>query len=427
MKKLNTVLIVGLTFALAAGCDFLGSKGDSITDEIFEEGRQDPNLIVEEIGYAALVPFWDGFDRPTDVYVGFDELVYVTDAQGVHVMDTAGRISDTFPLRGAVSVTQDRLLNLYVAARYDTVITAIDPDITWDLPAVYKIANFNKAEPTIVVDVLKHPFRRFDNSRSNTTLERFRLNRNSANNDELVEITSVGVLHDNTLYITRRGPANTGTTPFPDNTVLTFNHELEAGERTGRMRNVGRIFLRPQEPTNFFSGVDISDITTFIGPPQRDNVTTDRGFIITQGNAERDIPFRTLWINAVNTPDGIEYRPNSTLLVQDTTRADSFLYDQNKFKNPTGVAFSADARSHIFVVDAETDSLYLFQSNGVEGVNPPAGSDLEKAVNVSFGGTGNGPREFNNPSGVAYFRQIVYVADTGNNRIARYRLNIDFE
>jgi len=427
MQKLYSVLIVFITLLLIAGCDFLGTKGDSITDEIFEEGRQDPNLIVDELGYAALVPFWDGFDSPTDVYVGFDELVYVTDAEGVHVLDRAGRLYDTFPLRGAVSVTQDRLLNLYVAARYDTVITAIDPDITWDLPAVYKIANFSKSEPTVVVDVLKHPFRRFDSSRSNTTLERFRLNRNSANNDELVEITSVAVLDNNQIYVTRRGPSNASTTPFPDNTVLIMNHETVDGEITGRMQNVGRVNLRAQEPSNFFSGIDISDITSFVGPPQRDNMTNDRGFIITQGNPDRDIPFRTLWIDGVVTPDGLEYRQNSSLQVRDTTLADSFLYDQNKFKNPTGIAYSADARAHIFIVDAETDSLYQFQSNGVEGINPPPGSDLEKAVNVSFGGTGNGPREFNNPSGVAYFRQIVYVADTGNNRIARYRLNIDFE
>lgn len=412
---------------IVTGCDLLGSKGDSITDEIFEQGRQDPNLIVEEIGYAALVPFWDGFDQPTDVYVGYDELVYVTDAEGVHVLDRAGRKYDTYPLRGAISVTQDRLLNVYVAARYDTVITAVDPDITWDLPAVYKLKNLNTNDPVIEVDVLKHPFRRFDSSRSNTTLERFRLNRNSLNNDELVEITSIAVMSNNDLYITRRGPSNASTTPFPDNTVLIFDEELSGGERTGRMRNVGRINLRPNEPSNFFSGIDITDITPLLGPPQRDNISNNRGFIVTQGNPERNIPFRTLWIDAVNTPDGIEYRQNSSLQVRDTSRADSFLYDQNKFKNPTGVAYSADARAHVFVVDAVTDSLYQFQSNGIEGVNPPPGSDLEKAVNVSFGGTGNGPREFNNPSGVAYFQRIVYVADKGNNRIARYRLNTDFE
>lgn len=427
MHKLYAAVIISAVLILVGCSDFLGSKGDSITDDVFEQGRQDPDIFVDEIGYAALVPFWDGFDAPTDIYVGFDELIYVTDSEGVHVLDRAGRLYDTYPLRGAISVTQDRLLNLYVAARYDTVITAIDPEITWDLPAVYKIKNLNGAGNLEVVDVLKHPFRRFDSSRSNTTLERFRLNRNSSNNDELVEITGVGVMADNTLYITRRGPSNSSTTPFPDNVVLLFNHEMEGGERTGRMRNVGRVNLRAQEPANFFSSIDVSDISTLVGPPQRDNMTSDRAFMITQGNEDRNIPFRTLWIDAVNTPDGIEYRQNSSLQVRDTSRADSFLYDPDKFKNPTGIAFSADARSHIFVVDAGTDSLYQFQSNGIEGVNPPPGSDFERAVNVSFGGTGNGPREFNNPSGVAYFQRIVYVADKGNNRIARYRLNIDFE
>lgn len=426
MLKKYSILFAILALSIT-GCDILGSKGDSITDEIFEDGKQDPNVIVDEIGYAALVPFWDDFNQPTDVYVGYDELVYVTDADGVHVLDRAGRRYDTLPLRGAVSVTQDRLLNVYVAARYDTVITAIDPDITWDLPAVYKFRNLNTEEAVETVDILKHPFRRFDSSRSNTTLERFRLDRNSSSNDELVEITGIAVLSNNDIYVTRRGPSNSSTTPFPDNTVLIFDQEIDGGERTGRMRNVGRVNLRPNEPSNFFSGIDISDISSFIGPPQRNNLSSDRSFMITQGNSERDIPFRTLLIDAVDTPDGMEYRPNSTLQNRDTTRADSFLYDPDKFQNPSGIAFSADARSHIFIVDAASDSLYLFQSNGIEGINPPSGSDFEKAVNVSFGGTGSGPREFNNPSGVAYFQQIVYVADKDNNRIARYRLNTDFE
>ena len=48
-------------------------------------------------------------------------------------------------------------------------------------------------------------------------------------------------------------------------------------------------------------------------------------------------------------------------------------------------------------------------------------------VVVSFGGTGDSAKEFNRPNGVAYFDKIVYVADTGNNRISRFRLNTDFE
>lgn len=59
---------------------------------------------------------------------------------------------------------------------------------------------------------------------------------------------------------------------------------------------------------------------------------------------------------------------------------------------------------------------------------PPAGAvDQSRQVLVSFGKLGNGPKEFNTPSGVAYFDRIVYVADKGNNRIVRYKLTSDFE
>src|SRR5690554_2157113 len=422
MKRTLLILLIFNVFALL-GCEgFLGSKGDDITDEIFEEGKKDPNLIVDEVGYVALVPFWDDFDSPTDVYVGYDELVYVTDAQGLHVLDRAGRKYDMIPLDGAVSVTQDRLLNVYVAARYDTVITAVDPDIIWNLAAVYKIKNANGSGAVQIVDTLIHPF--MDNSRNiNPTARHFRLNRNRTDHDELVEITGISVLANNDIYVSRRGPRNrTGEAQAPDNTVLVYTEN-----NSGDMVNTSQLrSLNPNNPS-FLSGISITDISTFSGPPQRENITNDISFLISQGAPNQDIPYRVLWVNAVETIDGIEFRPNSTLLARDTTRVESFLYDEYKFKNPSGIAYSADAQGYIFVVDAVTDSLYMFQSNGFEGVNPLPGSVIYKTINVSFGGKGNGPREFNNPSGVAYFDEIVYVADTGNNRIARYKLTTDFE
>jgi len=262
-----------------------------------------------------------------------------------------------------------------------------------------------------------------DNSRPTPTTRQFRLDRSRTDNDELVEITGVSVLANNNIYVTRRGPRNrTGEAMAPDNTVLVYSENIQ-----GKMINTSQIrALNPNNPS-FLSGININDISTLVGPPQRESLSQDLSFIIAQGAPDEDIPYRVLWINAVETVDGLEYRPNSSLLARDTSRAESFLYDANKFKNPTGIAFSADARGHVFIVDSVTDSLYMFQSNGFEGINPPPGSSQTKAINVSFGGTGNGPREFNNPSGVAYFDEIVYVADTGNNRIARYKLTTDFE
>jgi len=415
---------------MLSGCEaLLGSKSDPITDDIFEQGRRDPNLVVDEVGYAALLPFWSGFDSPTDVFVGYDQMVYVTDAQGLHVLDRAGRPSGVvIPMRGAVAVTQDRLLNVYVAARADTVIAAVSPTITWDLPAIYKIKNANGAGPVQIVQKMIHPF--LDASRAvSTTNLRFRLDRNRVDNDELVEITGIAVLANNDILVSRRGPRNvTGTGMAPDNTVLTFTENRDAqNARLGTMRNTTQIRTLNPNTASLLSAVGLSDITSFIAPPQRENFSASQSFLISQGAQNINIPFRILWIEAVQTPDGIEYRPNSNLLARDTTRADSFLYSEGRFTNPVAMAFSADARGHIFVVDAAKDSLFLFQSNGLEGVNPPPGSTFSKAVNVSFGGNGNGPRQFNNPSGVAYFDRIVYVADRGNNRISRFKLNTDFE
>lgn len=214
----------------------------------------------------------------------------------------------------------------------------------------------------------------------------------------------------------------------PDNTVLAFAENRNAqNQRLGTMRNTTQIRTLNPNSASLLSAVGLSEIVSFIAPPQRENFSNSQSFLIAQASQSTNIPFRVLWVEAVETPDGIEYRPNSNLLSRDTTRAASFLYSEGRFTNPVGMAFSADARGHIFVVDAAKDSLFLFQSNGLEGVTPPPGSTFRKAVNVSFGGNGNGPRQFNNPSGVAYFERVVYVADRGNNRISRFKLNTDFE
>ena len=82
--------------ASASGCDdILGSKSDETTDEIFREGRIDPSLL-EDVGYVPLTPFFTtGFtgplQRPTDVYVGYDDFIYVVDDAGLNVLDLAGR------------------------------------------------------------------------------------------------------------------------------------------------------------------------------------------------------------------------------------------------------------------------------------------------------------------------------------------------
>lgn len=427
-QRLYLLILVILGSTLAGACDSIfNSKSNEDTDEIFAEGRIDPTLESEE-GYALVQPVWTDFDAPTDVHVGFDEFVYVTDANGLHILDLADlspRLS--IDLNGANAITQDRLLNVYVSARIDTVIESINPNITWNLPAIFKIKNLNGAGPITYVDTLIFPFD--DASLSTSAAQNARLNRNSNINYELVQVTGLAVLGDNTLYVTRRGPNNETTqVGAPDNTVLEFQRVMENGVTTNKMRNVRQIrTLNPNIPS-LRSGIGMSAIASFVAPPQRDTFTDDRSFLIAQADQSTNIDFRVLWINAVETVDGLVFQQNASLLSQDTTQADGFLYEPNKFIQPADIAYSGDDNSFIFVVDAAQHRLFQFQSNGQEGVPPPAGAvDQSRQVLVSFGKLGNGPKEFNQPSGVAYFDRIVYVADKGNNRIVRYKLTSDFE
>ena len=428
LMRVSAALLLLFLMIVQGGCsELFNIKDNTDTDEIFDEGKIDPRL--ENVdGYAPVLPFWGGFDAPNDVHVGFDEFVYVTDANGVHLLDRADlspRV--TIELEGAEAVTQDRLLNVYVAARIDTIIESIDPTITWNLPAVFKIKNMNGTGPVTFVDTLIFPFD--DASLSTSAAQNSRLNRSSGTNYEKVKITGLSILADNTLYVTRTGPFNETTqVAAPDNTVLEFHRIVENGVKTDKMRNVRQIrSLSPNVPS-LRSAIGLSGIATFVAPPQRDTYTDNRSFLITQSQANEDIPFRVLWIDVVETVDGLIYQQNSQLLAQDTSQASGFLYEPNKFMRPQDVAFGGDDDAFIFVVDSETHRLYQFQSNGQEGVPPPAGAeDQTRQIMVSFGELGAGPKQFNMPSGVAYFRQVVYVADKGNNRIARYKLTSDFE
>jgi len=433
MARLTPLFLAALlaTGALITGCESIfGTKEDSTTQEIFEEGRVDPQNVEDVVGYSSVLPFWNNFDSPTDIYIGYDKLAYVTDAEGLHVLDRADRGERvTIPMRGAVAVTQDRMLYTYVAARDSIVIPELDPDIKWDLPVVYKIKNANGAGEMEFVDTLIHPFA--DASRSTFASQTSRLNpdnRNAPGSDENVEFTGLTVLADNSLYVTRRGPRNqTGAIAAPDNIVLEFRRETVDGEPGVEMTNTRQIRnLSPTTPS-LISGIGMSDIQSFVGPPQRESMTDDRSFIVAQASQDKEIPFRVLQITVRVTPDGLLYEPTTSLLGKDTTEANGFLYDQFKFNQPTGLAYAADGTNYIFAVDAGSDSLFQFQQNGYEGVAPPPASNAEKPIVVSFGGEGSGPKQFRNPSGVAYYDEVVYVADKGNNRISRYKLSTDFE
>lgn len=416
LQKTHSVLVACIlgTMIVLSGCDAIwGSKDDTTTAEIFEAGRSEPGLI-DEVNYVALFPFFeragDGgtLQNPHDVYIGYDTFIYIVDDRGLHVLDEAGRPANFIEIAGgATSVIQDRQLNVYVTARQDTVIDSR----TWNLPVVQKYADISIGSPRLL-HTIWHPFD--DDTR------KFQLP-DPQNTDEEVEFTSVAILYNNNIYVSRRGPLNDpGSLVFPHNAIMEFNSDGI---------NTQAISLNPIQES-LRSSISPSSVMTFVQPPQRDSYPNTKHLALAQApETGGPLRFGVLSILAVETPDGIVYQPDSEKLgiTTDTTRGDGFLYDEFKFDSPADITFAGDATQYWFVIDSAKDSLFVFTNNGIEGVAAPPGSQSITPVVVSFGGTGDGAMQFDSPEGVAYGNQIVYVADTNNNRISRFRLNTDFE
>lgn len=407
-KKYTLFFLLMLT--LVSACSLFGSKQNDTVDEVLDQGKVDPNLVPKAVSYVPIFPFFKNFSHPVDVYVGYDEMIYVVDDKGLNVLDQKGTLALTIPIPGATEVTQDRRLHTYVIGKiYDSLVNAT-------VTCVYHLKGTGQGNYSFV-DTLIHPF--CDASRQST---QFR-----GADDAAVEFTGIACLFDNTLYVSRKGPRNQlGSFVRPDNSVLIFDQDgLNISTAAG---------LNPTG-SSLKSAVDISGLATYAAPPQRlQGISTSKNFLLTSSNTTANLEYKVLAINAIDDPDlGTQYTENTSFLNFDISKASNFLYEPFRFKKPEDCFIAPDATNYIFVVDSETDSVYVFTNQGFEGVNPPANSSIKKQVNVSFGGRAvdgkplDGPFNFNNPMGICYNRRIIYVADKDNNRICRYKLNTDLE
>lgn len=414
MRKIQAhFILLGLSAILLTSCSALfGDKNDDQVNDVFKQGSIDPNLVPQSVGYVPLYPYFSGFSNPVDVFVGYDELIYVVDDNGLNILDQKGTRYQIIPIPGATDVTQDRRLHTYVAGRIS--LPRGPGGSMVNLAAVYHLTNTATGNYTIV-DTLIHPD--CDDSRGITAFR--------GADDEAVQFTGITCLHDNSLYVTRTGPRNDPNSFVrPDNTILLYD---AAGKNTGSAVGLS------SSSASLRSCLGVSSIAGYAAPPQRlEGMNTSKSFFITQID-NQPIEYRVLGITVTDDPDaGTQYTENPSLLNFDISKGDRFMYEPFRFKKPVDCFIAPDNLQYIFVVDSETDSLYIFTNQGVEGVNPPATFTSRKQVIVSFGGTGidgtsSGPYNFKDPSGVCYHRRVVYIADKGNNRICRFILNTDLQ
>ena len=396
------VLLLLCLLLLVACDDFFGKKTDTefLDEPVFED---------QTVAYVPIQPVIDGFSYPVDVIAGFDQLIYVADqgTEEIVSFDQAGNELGRFRVQGLRGIAQDRRLDLIAVGNRDTTVSSTN----FTLPAIYRI-DLNKSGTyglanASVKKIITHPF--YFKSGTPTA------------SDVAVSFQDIAIWPDNRFYVTRNGPSNVSTQfGGPDDAVLLFGNDD---------RFISPVFVSTTLGlfTDYFKKP--SGIATFATAPQslelnNPSLTPPGDFYFTSISPQNVLKVQR--IGFVQSDFGSSY--NLVILAAgDTSRADRFLYEANRFEEPADITIAGDGTRYVFVIDAVKDSLYQFNAQGLEGVNPPSGAGTSKAILASFGGRGQGLRQFNEPRGVAYLDRIVYVADAGNGRVLRFKLTTDFE
>jgi len=395
MGSTHSKILVYFTLAvLLTSCEgFFGTK----TDLDFIDK---PEFQVRTISYVPIQPELDQFVRPIDVLTGFDELIYVVDeaTEEIIALDESGRELARKKVQGVTAIAQDRKFDILAIGRKTDTISNLE----YELTCVYRLDlhgdNGYGLQHAKIVNTIVHPFY-YKTTFSST--------------DKDVVFNDIAVLADNRYYLTRNGVA-TNSLSGPDDAILLFSAD--------------DVYLTPLAVTS--GGSLFRDyfkkpfsLAGNIQPPQISASGNDEFMF---SSIAPDGVIKVQYIEIIESEFGSIYQPKQ-YTVEDTSKAEGYLTLPSRFSRPMGMTIAGDASRHIFVSDADADSIYLFSSNGFEGAKPPPAYPTSKYVNVSFGGTGRSLMQFREPRGLAYKNKILYVADAGNGRVLRFKLTTDFD
>lgn len=400
MKALRIYISILILPALISCENYFGTKTDLDFIEI-------PEYTNRDVAYVPIEPALTGFIKPIDICIGYDELIYVVDEASEEIIcfDESARELGRFRLQGVKAVVQDRSFDLLAIGTFDTVINTVN----YSLTAIYRINQFRNGvfglKNAIISNKIVHPFY-FKNSFSTS--------------DADVRFNGIGIVGDdnnptlnNRYYVTRKGPSSNNANQGPDDAVVMFNNQDNYISPIAVSTSSGLFNDYFQDPFG---------ITTWCQPPQI-TASTSPDFIYT--SLDPNNLLKVQYIEFIETEFGADFRP--VIFPVDDPLATGYLYTPGKFTEPTGITVAGDDTRYIFVADAAKDSVFQFTSNGLEGIPPPPGSEEQVYQKASFGGTGVGPTQFNRPVALAYFKEILYVVDSENGRVTRFKLTLDFD
>ncbi|MFA5404435.1 MAG: hypothetical protein WC358_05835 [Ignavibacteria bacterium] len=320
------------------------------------------SINVSDTVYVLQGPIWTGFNKPEAVFAGNDQIIYVADTKN------------------------NRIVQMDVAGgKYGSYYfnSSVFPK---------KIAQDGNFDLLLICDSI---------TIQDTTSIVFRLK----------VVTGGGVLNQNTPAVrlltslistpsSNKFRKFTGISTYPDNSYLISRIgpedplNIDPGNALLKVKGIDSVkqltVLNGFQTSgnSFYSIENISSALTII------NSSTD--FIITRSSQDTNRLNKVIYFE-YNSVNGT-YDPKYTSTSQDLVNM--------KFGSPDAIVM--DANYAIYVIDSYRNHLFKFNNNG-------------KLLRESFGDL----TIFNNPKGISYFNKVVYIADTGNDRILRYKLSTD--
>jgi len=331
--------------------------------------------------YVQLLPAFDAahgynFNQPSDIYLGVDNFLYIADTGNdrIVMMDLGGQIQGiSQPIPHPEAITQNDSLQLLIVNKTNAIYKI-------DLP---KYAHhIDQAPVEKVFEEASRPTRQFTGITVHNNFEYYVTVIDVA--DSSVNFKAFSFIYDFNSDHTLKGPL-----PLNVNGTGLYSAILPTGI----------VSIREQY-------LDISSAAE-----------QTRAFIFTQTGRTKLLRnnFKVQYITTFFFEGSEFLTPNVALIGTD-------LYDPSKFYNPEDVAI--DRAGFIFVVDAGRAVDDPDTTKPLPGFYrfAPSGKQLQAVL-----GAGDGIQQFNNPKGIAVLPfledQIVFIADTGNNRILMFKLS----
>ncbi len=336
---------------------------------------------VTETSYVEITPPYGGFETPVSVIVGNDQLIYVSDydRNEVVMMDAAGTILQRRFIPHPTAIAQNFKLDLYVCgetiapngrdtigALYRIFLARFDTTIAGQDTSIFYNNDMVNAPMHVVHKEPERPKRRY---------------------------VGIGFFGGNSYVLARTGPDNTSFVD-PDNRILLCDNN-------DRYTPMGDLVTRAT------GGTAITDINKLTGlavfPASYD-------FIALQSN--EGTAYGVIWMMYVNNSSFTGWLPKFD--PADPGQRTIDFIQPYRYSAPTAATVDRRRRD-VFIIDPLQDSVYKYDRNGRFKTESFGRHRTKSDVLPGL----------NHPQGIAYSNDCtIYIADTGNHIIRRFKLSI---